>query len=92
MSEFAKSNPAFDKAISESMDTHDVLEACRKFVAPAAEPEPSTALPAPSAPAQANCIRVIYPSGNARFEIYGVSEDDLDAQEKRIREMYGSQR
>jgi len=90
MSEFPKSNAAFDKKINESRDVLDVLEACRTFVAPA-QPEPAPASPAASAPpAPANYIRVIYPSGNARFELYGVSEDDLDTQEQRIREMYGS--
>jgi hypothetical protein len=90
MSEFAKSNPAFDKKIAESNDVQDVLEACRTFVAPATQPEPSPSLPA--APQQdAKLFRVIYPFGNSRFEIYGVSEADLDQQEKRIREMYGQQ-
>jgi hypothetical protein len=34
-------------------------------------------------------IRVVYPSGNSRFEIYGDSEESLDLQEARIRAMYG---
>jgi hypothetical protein len=33
-------------------------------------------------------IRVVYPSGNARFEIYGDSEESLDLQEARIRALY----
>jgi len=34
-------------------------------------------------------VRVIYPAGNNRFEIYGSSEADLDAKEGQIRAMFG---
>jgi hypothetical protein len=30
-------------------------------------------------------MRVVYPSGNNRFEIYGASEAELDAMEAKIR-------
>ena len=33
-------------------------------------------------------MRVVYPFGNSRFELYGDSEESLDAQEQRIRSMY----
>jgi len=35
-----------------------------------------------------NCMRVIYPGGNARFEIYSDSEEGLDLQEARLRALY----
>lgn len=47
----------------------------------------------PSAPVESSSetprYRVIYPHGNARFELEGNSEADLDAQEAKIRAMYG---
>lgn len=47
----------------------------------------------PSAPIESSGgtprYRVIYPHGNARFELEGNSEADLDAQEAKIRAMYG---
>jgi hypothetical protein len=53
------------------------------------EAEPQTPImPAASASVPQNCIRVIYPSGNSRFELYGDSEESLDIQEARIRALY----
>jgi len=93
MSAFAKSSPAFDRAVMASNNPSDIAEIARHYVEGtdprALEPEPSAALPTASTPAPETCVRVIYPHGNARFEIFGVSEADLDAQEKKIREMYG---
>jgi hypothetical protein len=53
-------------------------------------PTPTTAQQvAPlSAPSSGSHIRVIYPSGNSRFEIYSDSEEGLDLQEQRIRALY----
>jgi hypothetical protein len=36
-------------------------------------------------------VRVVYPAGNSRFEIYSDSEAGLDAQEARIRSLYPQQ-
>jgi hypothetical protein len=33
-------------------------------------------------------FKVIYPGGNARIEIMGMSDDDLDSQEQKIRQRY----
>lgn len=49
--------------------------------APVAEP--------PVDPSQHKCLRVIYPSGNARIEISGMSEQELDEIEKRVRASFG---
>lgn len=38
---------------------------------------------------QDKCIRVLYPGGNARFELTGPSEQNLDEQEKKICQIYG---
>jgi hypothetical protein len=42
----------------------------------------------PSAPRRETCIRVIFPGGNDQYEICGVSEEELDAKEAKIRAMY----
>jgi hypothetical protein len=42
-------------------------------------------------PSKQSHMRVIYPFGNSRFELYSDSEDGLDAQEARIRAMYPQQ-
>jgi hypothetical protein len=48
---------------------------------------PATA--APSSPiVEPTCVRVIYPHSNSRFELVGISEEDLDRQEQKIRALY----
>ena len=42
----------------------------------ASQVRPATSLPATPAPEK--CMRVIYPRGNDRYELYGTSEADLD--------------
>lgn len=37
------------------------------------------------------CSRVIYPHLNDRYELTGSSEDELDAKESRIRQIFGGQ-
>jgi len=49
-------------------------------------PAPRVALPA-NQPAPTT-MRVIFPHGNSRFEIYGTSEADLNEQESQIRALY----
>jgi len=48
-------------------------------------------VPAPPAaaqpPAEPTCMRVVY-VGNNRFEMYGVSETELDEKERQIRAMF----
>jgi hypothetical protein len=93
MSEWAKSTPEFDKAISECVDSSRLQEIIRNhFDRDGAAPEPP-AVPVP-APVQApqTHIRVVYPSGNNRFEVYGASEAELDEKERQIRAMFGGQR
>jgi len=58
-------------------------------VAPGYRPVESTPeVPLPVAQAQENCVRVIYPHGNDRFEIYAASEQELDEKEAAIRASY----
>ena len=53
-------------------------------------PQPSEPPPAVAMPASPDtCIRVVYPGGNTRCEIYGTSEEALDAQETKLRAMFG---
>jgi len=58
--------------------------------------EPSDARPAvplSSFPALRNAyIRVIYPRGNDRFEIYGATEEEVNDKEARLRAIYGGNR
>jgi hypothetical protein len=49
--------------------------------------QPMPVSPGPSG----ECIRVIYPFGNSRFELVGASEESLDQQEAAIRALYGGQ-
>ena len=42
----------------------------------------------PSEPARQNCVRYLY-FGNSRFELWASSEGELDAQEQKIRSLYG---
>jgi hypothetical protein len=51
---------------------------------------PEVALPAN--PARDTCVRVVYPSGNNRVELYGRSEQELDEQEAKIRQALGGGR
>jgi hypothetical protein len=56
------------------------------------QPVPASA-PAASAPAAAErCMRIFCPHNNDKFEIYGVSEMELDEKERQIRAMYGRTR
>jgi hypothetical protein len=55
------------------------------------DPPPSAAcMPEQSAGPQ-NCVRVVYPHLNDRFEIYAASEEELDRKEAALRAMYGNQ-
>jgi hypothetical protein len=59
---------------------------------PQAAASPAPVMPA-ARPAQApTCMRIIYPHGNNRFELYATSEAELDAQERQIMAMFGGQR
>jgi hypothetical protein len=51
-------------------------------------PQP-TAPPQPAAPLALTCYRVIYPRGNDRYEIHGVSEEEIDQKEAAIRAALG---
>jgi hypothetical protein len=53
---------------------------------------PSSVAKTPAASTGNRCMRVFYPHDNARFEIYGASEQELDQQEQRVRSLYPSQR
>ncbi len=44
--------------------------------------------PVPAANPDARCSRVLYLHGNDRMEIWGVSEQELDAHESRLRAFY----
>lgn len=82
------------EAYGEYENMKDQLRAALKMPNPATEglelpptPAATAALASPVATTGSH-IRVVYPSGNARFEIYSDSEDGLDLQEARIRAMY----
>ena len=53
--------------------------------------DPSVPLPVSpiaASGAQPTCIRVFYPGGNDRFEVWGASEAELDQKESALRAMY----
>jgi len=56
-----------------------------RLVAQQPSEPPQVAMPA----GPDTCIRVVYPGGNTRCEIYGTSEEALDAQETKLRAMFG---
>jgi hypothetical protein len=108
MSEFMKSNPALDALIAECTDPEKIRELTKAHLQEAGlisrergedygvrllrqpESEPDVSLPANTA--RETCMRVVYPSGQNRFEIYGASEQELDQKEQQIRNMFGGQR
>jgi hypothetical protein len=55
-----------------------------------AQPAPSLSAVRPAQ--EPTCFRVIYPHGNDRIELYGLSEHELDQRETALRAMYGGQR
>jgi hypothetical protein len=63
----------------------DTLTDAAKNAAPAFVPSADAA---PSTPRRETCIRVVFPGGNDQYEICGVSEEELDEKERRIRAMY----
>jgi hypothetical protein len=56
---------------------------------PGSQPAEAPALSATSRLGVGNAMRVIYPAGNFRFELYGDSEQELDDIESRIRRALG---
>jgi len=53
--------------------------------------QPATEVSLPASPAQETCVRVVYPHGNDRFEIFASSEAELDMKEAAIRAIFGQQ-
>lgn len=86
---------ADEKIVRESTSYGELLENLKAAqgrngtVLMPAEPERVVTLSAPSG-VERRAMRVIYPSGNNRFELFGVDEADLDAQEQAIRALYGA--
>jgi hypothetical protein len=62
----------------------DTLTKEAESTTPAFLPSADAAL---STPRHETCWRAVYPGGNDRYEICGVSEAELDARETRIRAM-----
>jgi hypothetical protein len=87
------SNKTTEKIVAEATSYAEMVEGLRQAAGRgdprnAMPPVEPAALPLPAPMTEAKCIRVIYPAGNSRFELYGVSEAELDAQEQRIRQLY----
>jgi hypothetical protein len=93
MSDFMPSSPKIDEIVNGTTGPEGI-EAMRAAIKAALESSPQ-ADPAPrpvqSAPQpRQTTVRVVYPHLNTRVELLGSSEADLDEQEKKIREFYGS--
>lgn len=99
----AKNSPQLDAVVSAALskgdsigDSYERMKAelreAMGIVAPPSENEtlygPSALPVQPVQPAPQTHMRVVYPKGNARFEIYSDSEESLDLQEAKIRAMY----
>jgi hypothetical protein len=102
---FLKSNAALDRVVNEATNTEQMREGLKAELAKQgviardtdfgarviAQPEPS---PAPLSPDGRNredhkYLRVIYPSGNSRIELTGLTEKELDEAEAKIRAAFG---
>jgi hypothetical protein len=55
-------------------------------------PQPQTTVALPVNSPAPTCERIVYPGGNTRCEIFGMSEQDLDQKEAALRAMFGGQR
>ena len=103
--DFTATNKSLESAIAAAQSPQQVAELLRLHQEKSGTPQwdnrgtywPQT-LPEAKAPVQESaaepsgtgkCVRVFYPGGNAKFEIYGASESELDAQEQKIRSLYG---
>jgi hypothetical protein len=87
------SNKTLDEIILGAGNTGEMTERLRQYnldivSGVVSTPPPSQPAAAPAAPVRMNAFRVIYPFGNSRFELIGVDEKDLDAQEAAIRKIY----
>ena len=107
MSEFMKSNPAIDKAVSESTNFEDIREILKSSLAgqglisrERGDDYGARVLRQPEAPAPVALMsdeertrrmhqRVIYPYQNARIVIEGLTEQELDEAEARVRASFG---
>jgi hypothetical protein len=101
---FSEPNPTLDKIVRESVTFDALKDALHKAQGMVSEeetivnsgyrPAPTESVAPLSAPkvaasdAMPTCIRVIYPGGNDRFEICGMSESELDQKESALRAMY----
>lgn len=99
-----KPNPTLDKVVRESATFDEMKDSMHRSLGMVSEeetivnsgyraaPADQTApLPVPkvvASGAMPTCIRVIYPGGNDRFEICGMSEAELDQKESALRAMY----
>ena len=85
------SNKTLDDIINNAQTGGEMVEALRAYNIGVASkelvPPPPTPVAAPQH-ARMNAFRVIYPHDQARFELVGVDEADLDRQEKQIRALY----
>jgi len=102
----AKSNASIDRAVTESTSFEALREAVKSGLERAGslvrdrdgygvqaipqEPAPAS-LPAVAGetPRHAH-LRVVYPSGNLRIELTGVSEKELDEAEAQLRETFAA--
>lgn len=95
-------SPALKKAIEECHNVEDIralsLQAAGMVrdregnVVSVSADAPTVSMPssAPAPSGRGKCIRIFYPLGNSRFEVYGDSEEDLDRQEAAIRRAIGA--
>ena len=100
--DFTAPNKSLESAIAAAQSPQQVAEVLRLHqeksgtpqwdnryeMPPASVAAPMPAVAPPSEPARQNCVRYLY-FGNSRFELWASSEGELDAQEQKIRSLYG---
>lgn len=93
----AKPTAAFSRLADQATDASDFVNNLkllgeRNRNSTPAQQEPAPVVPLPADPAQDTCMRVIFPRGNNRVELYASSEEELDQKERQIRALFGGQR
>jgi hypothetical protein len=91
MSDFMPSNKTIDdivQGVTGPEGFERMREGIKEALAanPLAAPAPRPVLSAPEA--RPTHLRVVYPHGNDRVELYGSSEQELDAREAALRGLY----
>ena len=82
--DFTRSNPALEREIAQITDP-SVLQNYLATLLPAPQPAPNAVATTSQPQDRPSAERIIYPFGNIRIALTGLSEQELDQAEARIR-------